>query len=214
MTATIRVLRTDGIRVEEAGGAITFRGHAAVFNKKTWIGPKSYGFWEQVSPGAFKDTLNADVRFLWNHDANYVLARTRSGTLRLAEDSRGLLTDADLAPTSFGKDLAILLERGDVTQMSFGFVVTEDHWEQQKDGTDLRTIIKCDLFDVSAVAFPEYEDTDAALASADKVASGGRSVIQMRHDLNRKKLDAIAGDMARSRDRHLRFLERQMRQGA
>src|SRR4051794_7145394 len=75
----------------------SFSGHAAMFNKRTWIGSKQWGFWEQISPGAFTKTLQeADVRFLVNHDPNLLMGRNVAGTLRLAEDDLGLAVDADM----------------------------------------------------------------------------------------------------------------------
>lgn len=152
----------DGTGVESIG----FKGHAAVFNKRTLIGSKKWGFYEQVATGAFAKTLKeADVRFLHNHDPNLVLARTAEAqTLRLAEDKTGLAVDADMAPTSYALDLAILLDRRDVSQMSFGFRTIADKWETIDDqGTELRTLLEVQLFDVSTVTFPAYAETDASL---------------------------------------------------
>lgn len=146
-----------------------FFGHAAVFNQRTAIGnPDSFGFWEQVAPTAFDRALNEehDVRFLVDHEPSKVLARTASGTMALRKDKKGLAVEADLADTSIGRDLAILLERGDVSSMSFGFIMRSDSWQQQKDGSELRTIEDLDLFDVSAVTFPAYPQTDAAVRAS------------------------------------------------
>lgn len=151
----------------EDGGPIGFKGHAAVFNKPTWIGPKRFGFREQVSPGAFAKTIKeADVRFLINHDPNFLLARNTAGTLTLSEDKNGLKTVADMAPVSYAQDLAILLERGDISQMSFAFEVVKDSWEIDDDENELRTLLELKLHDVSVVTYPAYEETDAALRDA------------------------------------------------
>jgi HK97 family phage prohead protease len=170
------ILQDVEIRKDDSGAGIGFIGHAAVFNERTSIGnPLSWGFYEQVAPGTFTKTIQeADVRFLIDHDPSLLLARTKSGTLRrLTEDKSGLSVDADLAPTSYGRDLAILLERGDVSQMSFGFQVVKDDWTveqvETKDGNsvdvEVRTIREAKLFDVSVVTFPAYEGTDAQLRS-------------------------------------------------
>ncbi|HXH33539.1 MAG TPA: HK97 family phage prohead protease [Plantibacter sp.] len=162
-----RYVTLEDRAVDRKGDAIGFRGHAALFERRTWIGPKKWGFWEQVARGAFTKSIGeSDVRFLINHDPNLVLARTTSGTLRLAEDSVGLLSEADLARTSYGEDLAISLERGDVTQMSFAFEVIREEWEDLADDSgEMRTILEAKLWDVSAVTFPAYDDTDGALRS-------------------------------------------------
>lgn len=161
-----RYVTADADVERRSDETIGFRGYAAKFNKRTQIGPKSFGFQEQIAPGAFVKSIGeSDVRFLINHDPNLVLARNKAGTLRLAEDRTGLKTDADLAPTSYGRDLAVSLERGDVSQMSFAFTVVRESWEELKDGTELRTIEEAQLWDVSAVTFPAYEDTTASLRS-------------------------------------------------
>jgi HK97 family phage prohead protease len=149
-------------------------GHAAVWDKRAWIGPPKFGFSEQFERGAFNESINggADVRYLFNHNPDIVLARTKSGTLRLKDDPTGLAVDADIAPTQAGRDLAISLERGDVDQMSVGMQVLEDRWEEVAgaDGNvyELRTVIRAKLFDVSAVTYPAYEETDAGLRKAEK----------------------------------------------
>lgn len=156
------------LRAVGGPGGMRFRGHAAVFKQRTWIGPPGLGFWEEVAPTAFDRALDEDdVRFLVDHDPSKVLARTASGTLRLSKDRTGLLADADLADVSYGRDVATLLERGDLSQMSFGFVVRDGGAEELelKDGTWLRRLTDVQLWDVSVVAYPAYEGTDAALRS-------------------------------------------------
>jgi phage head maturation protease len=90
------------VRADATGDEIRVNGHAAVWDKPAWIGPPKFGFSERFQPGAFKESINggADVRYLFNHNPDAVLARTKSGTLRLGEDASGLTVDADLAPTS------------------------------------------------------------------------------------------------------------------
>lgn len=162
-----------GVEVRtNADGTVRVGGHAAVFDTATQIGPPGIGFEERIAPGAFKKTISdgADVRLLFNHNPDLVLARTKSGTLTLSEDKVGLAVAADLAPTTVGRDLAILLQRGDVSQMSFGFQVVKDIWETQRgsDGSDheVRTILEARLFDVSAVTYPAYDETDLAIREA------------------------------------------------
>jgi len=153
-TVTMRA-RTDGLH---------FRGQAAVFDQRTWIGPPKYGFWEEIDAAAFDRAIREDdVRFLVDHDPGKVLARNTAGTLRLTTDKKGLVADADMADVSYARDLAVLLERGDVSQMSFGFVPTTEEWSTLDDGTEVRRLVEVELFDVSAVAYPAYDGTDAAL---------------------------------------------------
>lgn len=141
------------------------RGHAAVFDV---LSENLGGFREKIDPGAFEAVLktNPDVRALFNHDPNLVLARTINDTLRLHEDERGLVYEADIAPTSVGNDLRVLLERGDITQSSFAFRVGSggESWdEDEATGALIRTIHSFSaLFDVSPVTYPAYASADAA----------------------------------------------------
>ena len=143
-------------RMEE-GETMNVVGHASVYNT---MSEDLGGFREIIAPGAFDDVLENDVRALINHDGNLILARTTSGTLKLSTDEKGLKYEFDMPQTSYGKDLAISMKRGDVTQSSFAFTVENDNWET-KDGLDVRTITKLKrLFDVSPVTYPAYPDAD------------------------------------------------------
>lgn len=154
----------------EGDSAGTVTGHAAVFDTPSqplfdwWEG----SFVEEVRKGAFLKTIGeADIRFLINHDPNLVLARNTADTLRLSEDDIGLAVDADLAPTTYGRDLAVSMARGDVTQMSIMFSVVKDDWAGTRDGLPLRVISEVKLYDVSAVTFPAFEETDIGMRSRD-----------------------------------------------
>lgn len=154
-------------------------GYAALFNSETDIG--GY-FREVILPGAFVDTIkSSDVLALIQHDNGRVIGRSTSGTLRLKEDATGLAVEIDLPDTSDGRDLAVQLERGDIAGMSFGFRVTHDEWDESGK-IPKRTIHKVDLFEVSAVANPAYDDTSIALRSLDAA----------RNDRKRKNFSAAA----------------------
>lgn len=153
-----------------------FVGHAAVFDSRTSIGnPYKWGWFEEIAPGAFTKTLaEGDARFLIDHDSRLLVARKSAGDLRLAEDEVGLATDADLdTELSYVRDLVRNLEKRRITGMSFGFYVIRDEWfteevETSDGGTievEVRRILEIRLLEVSAVTFPAYEDTDAALRS-------------------------------------------------
>ncbi len=165
------------LRAAGEGGAIGFRGHGIIYDRWTTI----YDWWfgeyqERIAPGAASAHLSSDVRLLLNHDANFLLARTTNGTMRLTDDGTGVLVDADMAPTSYARDLAVLLERGDISQMSFSFVPGDEEWEQRPDGTWLRTITSFEgLYDMSIVTYPAYEETDAGLRARAFGRSGRRN---------------------------------------
>lgn len=143
------------------GNSNVIEGYAAVFNSPTDIGG---WFTEVIAPGAFSKAIseNGDIRALFNHDWNNVLGRTKSGTLRLSEDERGLKFEVDLPNTSIGRDLAESLKRGDISQCSFGFIPTVEQWDYSVEPAK-RTIEEVDLFEVSVVSIPAYEDTEVAL---------------------------------------------------
>lgn len=164
----------------EDGETMNVVGHASVYNT---MSEDLGGFREIIAPGAFDDVLENDVRALINHDGNLILARTTSGTLKLSTDEKGLKYEFDMPETSYGKDLAISMKRGDVTQSSFAFTVENDNWET-KDGMDVRTITKVKrLFDVSPVTYPAYPDADDLV-----IAQRGLSVYKEKQErLNEEK---------------------------
>jgi HK97 family phage prohead protease len=142
--------------LRESTDGMTFEGYAAVFNSDSSPLP----FIERIAPGAFARSLKSrnDIKLLWNHDTGIVLGSTRAGTLRLMEDSFGLKAVASLPDTQAGRDAAVLLKRGDVSAMSFGFTVPQggDSWD--KTG-NVRTLNRVSLHEVSLVAFPAYSST-------------------------------------------------------
>lgn len=141
-------------------------GHAAVFNS---LSEDLGGFREKIAPGAFKNAITgSDVRALFNHDPNFVLGRTISGTLRLSEDEKGLRIENDLPDTQQARDLMVSVGRGDINQMSFGFTVNKQQWEEDGEGVVTRTLLDVDLFDVSVVTYPAYPKTDAAIRSLEE----------------------------------------------
>ena len=151
-------------KAEDGKGPGTLRGYAAKFDK--WSADFSW-FREIIRKGAFADSLEngADVRALFDHDTGRIIGRSGAGTLRINEDDTGLAVEIDLPDTSDGRDLAISVERGDIDGMSFGFNVKEDRWTHKDEGLDERELLKIELFEVSAVAFPAYPDTTIAKRS-------------------------------------------------
>ena len=149
------------------GTGMTFTGYAAVFNSASEPLP----FIERIAPGAFNRSLKArnDIKLLVNHDTGRVLASSRSGTLRLTEDSKGLRVEADLPDTSDGRDMAVLLKRGDLSAMSFGFSVPSNGDTWSSDGSE-RTLKSIRLHEVSVVAYPAYKASEASVRSFDQVA--------------------------------------------
>lgn len=162
-TAEKRAFTRDQSITSKNGGK-TVGGYAAVFNSRTEIGDGGWKFIEVISPGAFSESVGGDVFALYSHEWERVIGRTKNGTLRLKEDDKGLAVEIDLPDTNDGRDLATLVERGDITGMSFGFTVTKQEWDETGP-VPVRTILAVDLYEVSAVALPAYEDTSIAMRS-------------------------------------------------
>jgi HK97 family phage prohead protease len=157
------------LRAGQAGDGMSFSGYAAVFNSDSEPLP----FIERIAPGAFAKSLKSrnNIRMYMNHDSSMLLGTTRSKTVRLAEDTKGLFVDADLPDTSVGRDLSVLMQRGDVDSMSFGFTVPQggDRWSDDGSRRELRQIR---LFEVSVVTgFPAYTATSASVRSLDALAT-------------------------------------------
>lgn len=145
-------------------------GYAMVFNT---LSENLGGFREQILPEAVDGIIEkSDVMAVLNHDASRgILARSRygNGSLTLEADEKGLRYTFDAPRTALGDECLEYLRRGDITQSSFAFVVAEDSWEKQSDGTYIRTIRKFDrLFDVSPVFTPAYAETSVSCRSFDE----------------------------------------------
>lgn len=147
-------------RNTDEGNTVTASGYASIFNSPTLI---YEDLEETISPGAFSRTIaSSDIRCLFDHDWSKVLGRTKSSTLRLFEDERGLKFEVDLPNTTVAKDLAESMARGDINQCSFGFIPKKQAWDY--DSTPVkRTIEEVELFEVSIVSLPAYEDTEVSL---------------------------------------------------
>lgn len=157
----VRTFDVQDLELRMDGDKPTVVGYGAVFNS---MSNDLGGFREYISPKAFEGRLEDDVRFLVNHDANLVLARTTNGTLRLSVDEKGLRYEADMPNTSTARDLMELLKNGTISQSSFAFTVEEDSWEI-KDGVNIRTIDKVSqLYDVSSVTYPAYNAASSSVA--------------------------------------------------
>jgi hypothetical protein len=153
------------LRAEEDNKKII--GYAAVYDQ---LSEDLGGFKEKIKKGAFASSIKRDdVKLLFNHDPNYVLGRSVNGTLKLEEDDHGLKIEAIPPDTSFAKDLITLMERGDVDQMSFGFIVNKDEWDTTNEDLPIRTLLDVELFDTSIVVYPAYKQTSANIRSTDEV---------------------------------------------
>jgi HK97 family phage prohead protease len=155
---------TSELRAEGQGDEMAIGGYAALFNN---VSHNLGGFKEQIAPSAFSRSLAAgdDVKALFNHDANCILGRTKSGTLALSQDERGLKWRAVLDPSnSQHRDIYSSVKRGDISDCSFAFTVPDggDDWKEESGNEDffaMRTLKDVNLLDVSAVTYPAYPGT-------------------------------------------------------
>lgn len=160
-----RRLITTELRAKTVDGKRKIGGYAAVFNSLSVV---LWDFREEIAPGAFAESIaKNNVRAFWNHDTSEVLGASANGTLYLAEDATGLRFDLELPDTQRGRDGYTLIERGDVTQMSFGFRSLPDgsEWRIDENGMYIRRLLKVDLLEVSPVTFPAYPATSVGVRS-------------------------------------------------
>ena len=184
----IRSFKASELRAVKEGDKSKLIGYAAVFNSPS---DDLGGFIETIKPGAFTRALKEkqDVKCVFDHAwaGTLLLGRTRSGTLKLWEDSHGLRFECDIPDTAGAKDVVTLIDRGDVYGCSFRFKVYTGGpnpgptWVFMGDGSpDVRTLHDVDLFDVGPVTDPAYPKTDVALRSRDEAQEQGWSGRQTR----------------------------------
>lgn len=164
-------------RSDESGPVIA--GYFAVFNNPTELW---HGCIEQIAPGAFASSLGGDVRALIDHDTRLVIGRTVAGTLSLREDANGLYGEIKINEhDSDAMNLYVRVQRGDVSQCSFGFdIVAEDYVVSPDGQTCTWTIRDTKLYEVSVVTFPAYEATSVEARDSDSSASLRKNRLQRR----------------------------------
>ena len=167
MTLEYRQINGDDSEMRAAeGDGMTISGYAARFNSRS----EDMGFRETIEPGAFDKSLRSrnEIKAFINHDTNLVIGSTRSGTLQLSEDDKGLADTISLPDTSYARDLSVSSKRGDVTGQSFGFSVVRDEWS--KDYSQ-RRLLEVRLHEVSIVTgFPAYAATTVNVRAVARLA--------------------------------------------
>lgn len=170
-------------------------GYALLFNtdsRPMWGGD----FIERIASTALDGVLErSDVLCLMNHDESRgVLARYREGkgSLSLTVDEKGLRYAFDAPKTALGDELVESLKRGDIAESSFAFTVEKDNWERKEDGTYVRTIVQIgQLYDVSPVYYPAYEDTSVALRSMEQRESARKEAEKAKAELEKRKQEEL-----------------------
>lgn len=170
-------------------------GYALLFNtdsRPMWGGDLI----ERIAPTALDGVLErSDVLCLMNHDESRgVLARWREGdgSLSLTVDEKGLRYAFEAPKTALGDELIEALKRGDIAESSFAFTVEKDNWERNEDGTYMRTIVQIrQLYDVSPVYYPAYEDTSVALRSIERMETERKESERVKEELERRKQEEL-----------------------
>jgi HK97 family phage prohead protease len=191
-----RRLITTELRATTADGKRKIGGYAAVFNSLSVV---LWDFREEIAPGAFAEAIaKNNVRALWNHDTSEVLGASGNGTLYLAEDAKGLRFELELPDTQRGRDAFTLIERGDVSQMSFGFRSLPDgsEWRIDEDGQYIRRLLKADLLEVSPVTFPAYPATSVGVR-AEMLGDEVQIPDAVRRAAQGVGIDSLAADASR-----------------
>lgn len=185
--------------VRSINDGMEFTGYAAVFDS---LSEDLGGFREVIKPGAFARSINAakngnrNIKAFLNHNQDVVLGSTRAKTLRLSEDSRGLLAEITLPDSVWGHPVAEAVRRGDISHMSFGFIVPAkgDSWNDTRTERTLHEVI---AFEVSPVTgWPAYSATTASVRTlVDAIdwtdEDGARAVIEGLNDEQRAILHRL-----------------------
>jgi HK97 family phage prohead protease len=157
-------------RILQEGDKKFLEGHASVFNSRSkLIFEDNRLFNEIISPNAFDNVLQEerlDVPMTYNHIRGMLLGRTKSNTLKLSKDEKGLKFRVEVPNTTTGNDVYELVKRGDLYENSFAFITDNASWSKDENGGDLRTINNIKkLVDISVVTNGAYANTDVAARS-------------------------------------------------
>ena len=160
-----RNLGTFAVRADDEAGEKSYRvqGYASTFEPYKLFDDDGIEFFERIAPDAFSNADMTDVVFLRDHEGR-VLARTKNGAVALSVDNFGLFSDTDLSLTEASREMYEDIQTGNYSQMSFSFVVAEDHYEEEvrKVTRVIDSIRK--VYDISAVAFPANPSTNIGVA--------------------------------------------------
>ena len=146
------------------------------------------GFKERLMPGCFAASIarDKDVYALFNHDPSKILGHVGNGSLKLWEDDRGLQFRCELANTPTADEVYEHVRSGAISECSFGFRCDDDDWTTEPDDYDagdrsqrgrkvsVRNVKRATLLDVSAVAFPAYNNHATSVSAS--MAAGAASI--------------------------------------
>lgn len=157
-------------------------GQPIVYNSRTDLGLYD----EIIEVGALKNTNLKDVRFLVNHDFNMIpLARSRNNTknstmqMTVNDEGMSIRVNLDVEGNAKAKELYSAVKRGDISGMSFAFYIDKEEWEDLKTEHPTRRIKSIsEIFEVSAVTFPAYEDTNISARNDKMVLESAKNVLE------------------------------------
>jgi len=157
-------IRSQNTEVRAVGDGRTIYGYALVFDQETDMGY----YRERIDRKALDKANMDDVRALFNHNSDYILARTASNTLVLEVDEKGLRYEFEAPNTTTGNDVLEMVERGDLSGSSFAFFVRGDQWDEKDKEKPLRTITDIsEMLDVGPVTYPAYNQTSVSARSVE-----------------------------------------------
>lgn len=156
---------TEGLEIRSAEGAAESRtaaGYAVLYDQEASV----YDLWiETIAPGAFDKSLQErDVLAVHSHDTGRVVGRKNAGTLTLRSDAKGIAFENPLPDTTDGRDLAVQIDRGDISGMSFGFRATKQEWDDAAD-PPRRRILEGELYEITYTPMPVWKQTEVGLRS-------------------------------------------------
>ena len=153
-----RMLATIHLETRAGKSIPVIKGQAAPFGS---LSEERRGVRDRIEKGAYRASINGerrDVAALREHNPELLLGRQSAGTLRMKETSDGLQVEILPPDDRNGRSAVTSIERGDLRHRSCGYVV-KDFELVREDGQDIRVLKDVELFDVSLVAFPAYQDT-------------------------------------------------------
>ena len=139
-------------------------GYASTFEPYEMMEIDGRTFYERIDRHAFDEADMSDVVFLRDHEGR-VLARTKNGSVELLIDDHGLRQRTDLGLTGASREMFEDIQTGNYSQMSFSFVVAEDHFDKATNTRVIDRIKK--LYDISAVSFPANPGTEIGISYRD-----------------------------------------------
>ena len=179
-------------RTSESDRAI--EGYAATFDSETIIGGL---YRERIAPGAFDTVNDGPIVATFNHDVNWTIGSTRSGTCAVEVTDTGLHYRVNVPDGPIGDHVLAITERGDLGGSSFAFVphANGERWvDPSGDETlPLRVLESDQVFDVSAVVNPAYESSSVSVAEARSVLEGYQTNKQDQGD---QTVEAASGAAA------------------